>query len=722
MTRTTVPLPWRYTFLLLELLVLFIANRIAFGVWLPTSNAQGLWFYAALFGLLLGQRLDTPFFTTPKDAVLYAVPALVAVLQISRATWLTSPMDGEGMRWLLLGWIGLTIVVSSIAIWLHASTREALSRISLVCANLSGALGNPKAFFSLILLLLVIAFPPNSTQGVIAIAVAWALSVPFSILDYLYRFFRRVRRTMLLGSQYVEAEVASFQVPGLIVLRAQSEQAFARGAVVAYRAPTQEVRLASVLGQAGRDSGALTRAIDLGASQAQQSTQAASIDAMRATNAPDALVSDAHRTLADSFQNSCVGVVAPETEIGRLLIDVTTEQDLSAGRLVRARCGSADAFYQLTNGLTKEDIVQQKNTFGFIAAHAKSVGRWDDERSVFHPIDWLPSPNAPVWLVEAKAREQIDVAQVGTFPGTSFGVGFKNVHHLVTHNTAILGILGVGKSMLALELIERIISEGCKVIALDLTDQYEDELKGLFNPVERDAAIAALHGASGGRASYAISKEEGGGKPAFSKAVQQQIEKFMASGEKVLILNPSAFDVWKQTNEPFKGDPSMASLTSCEITQIISEASLKVAQQQGRTDKARLCLVYEEAHSLVPEWNATTADGDRSACNGTARAILQGRKYGLGCLLITQRTASVTKTILNQCNTIFAMRSFDDTSKEFLSNYIGKDYAALLPALPERHAVVFGRASSCENPVHIALNDREQFIAAFRAKPEAAAE
>lgn len=158
----------------------------------------------------------------------------------------------------------------------------------------------------------------------------------------------------------------------------------------------------------------------------------------------------------------------------------------------------------------------------------------------------------------------------------------------------------------------------------------------------------------------------------------------------------------------------MASLTTCEIAHIVSDAALKVVQRMGRTNVARLCLVYEEAHSLVPEWNATVSEGDRSSANGTARAILQGRKYGLGCFLVTQRTASVTKTILNQCNSVFAMRSFDDTAKEFLSNYIGKDYAALLPNLPERHAIVFGRASSCENPVHVQLNDRTAFIDGFR--------
>jgi DNA helicase HerA-like ATPase len=125
-------------------------------------------------------------------------------------------------------------------------------------------------------------------------------------------------------------------------------------------------------------------------------------------------------------------------------------------------------------------------------------------------------------------------------------------------------------------------------------------------------------------------------------------------------------------------------------------------------------MVYEEAHSLVPEWNSAVAEGDRSAANGTARAILQGRKYGLGCLLITQRTANVTKTILNQCNTVFAMRTFDETGKEFLANYLGKEYASVLPALEERHAVFFGRASACETPVLIRLNDRDDFIRVFR--------
>ena len=60
------------------------------------------------------------------------------------------------------------------------------------------------------------------------------------------------------------------------------------------------------------------------------------------------------------------------------------------------------------------------------------------------------------------------------------------------------------------------------------------------------------------------------------------------------------------------------------------------------------------------------------------------------------------------------MRTFDETGKDFLSNYISLKYSTKLPTLLERQAVVFGRASSCENPVMIRLNDRENFIRLFR--------
>jgi DNA helicase HerA-like ATPase len=145
---------------------------------------------------------------------------------------------------------------------------------------------------------------------------------------------------------------------------------------------------------------------------------------------------------------------------------------------------------------------------------------------------------------------------------------------------------------------------------------------------------------------------------------------------------------------------------------VFAEELLQLLSQQ-MSEEARVCLVLEEAHSLVPEWNSTTYDGDQRASNGTAKAVLQGRKYGLGVIIITQRTANVTKTILNQCNTVFALRIYDATGMEFLRNYIGDAYADVLSGLADRTAVVFGRASSCPSPVIIRVNDHQAMIEEF---------
>ena len=92
------------------------------------------------------------------------------------------------------------------------------------------------------------------------------------------------------------------------------------------------------------------------------------------------------------------------------------------------------------------------------------------------------------------------------------------------------------------------------------------------------------------------------------------------------------------------------------------------------------------------------------------KVILQCRKYGLGSFVIAQRTANISKSILNQCNTIFAMRVFDDTGKQFLENYIGSDYSNLLPTLEERHCVAIGKALKLKQPVILELNDMNEII------------
>ena len=76
--------------------------------------------------------------------------------------------------------------------------------------------------------------------------------------------------------------------------------------------------------------------------------------------------------------------------------------------------------------------------------------------------------------------------------------------------------------------------------------------------------------------------------------------------------------------------------------------------------------------------------GDKTSqglVNSVAQIALQGRKYDIGFIVIAQRTANVSKTVLTQCNSFIAFQQFDKTSGDFFGNILGKDMVAALPRL-----------------------------------------
>lgn len=708
----------RFVLLLIDLAIICGASWLAFGSIVPVNGDKGFWFYTALLGLIFGSRLATPFFAKPADVILYAAPAAISLALInSWASW------GEGTRvafCIAMAFCVTAGLIGSIAVLTFNTKSLGWQRASNAARILAETLGAPRVIFSVVIAFALFAFHRSSPKELGLIAAAWALTALLPPFEGMFRIGLRLTRVfksnMILDA---DGEVVAYQTPGIILARQFGAGGIEFGDIVAVRDPLSRNRLALALGHVGRDEGMLLRALEMPGAEmpVKLNEQLSGLfqNAIVRVPAVDQMLAE---NPIVSAKSGLVGLVAPETSIERLFFEVVQDTGLEEGRLVEVRVGKRLVTYQIVNGLTKEEVVQQKNTYGFARAQAQKIGEWDVAGKRFASAKWLPTPNAPVFL-----KTSVDFVSsssaVGHFPGTDYPVSIKSIDELVTHNTAILGILGVGKSMLAIELVERMIVAGIKVICIDLTDQYSNELAVYVDSVRESAATKEFQriGASG-KTKVCQNVEDGGSRKEFATAIANYIHKFMqpADVRRLLVFNPSLFEVWRQDSKPYSGNASMASLSPAEITHIISQATLDAASALGMTSKARVCLVYEEAHSLVPEWNSAVADGDKSASNGTARAILQGRKYGLGCLLISQRTANVTKTILNQCNTVFAMRTFDDTGKTFLANYIGADYANTLSSLSERQAVFFGRASSCENPILIRLNDREQFCEHFRAK------
>jgi len=119
----------------------------------------------------------------------------------------------------------------------------------------------------------------------------------------------------------------------------------------------------------------------------------------------------------------------------------------------------------------------------------------------------------------------------------------------------------------------------------------------------------------------------------------------------------------------------------------------------------KICLVLEEAHTIVPEGSFLGVNDwdSKAVVNKMGQVALQGRKYGVGLLVIAQRTANVSKTVLTQCNTIICFQAFDETSFTFLGNYIGKDLVQALPNLKQYHAIVTGKAIKSNIPMIVNL-------------------
>lgn len=678
-------------------------------------NENSIWFYSGLASLLFGSRLLNPYFTPPADALTNAFAAFLALLPALSAK-LLHPADIGLLNAGVYGCAALGVSALVIIIT-RPAPGTAPSVIWQTAERVIRGLGSPHIIFTAVVILAVWLFHRDKPTEVFAILATLAVVVVGQPIESLASLILWVLgQPRPLKGEAVVGLVAAYQSPGIVLIRQSEPATIPTGTAMIISDQHGPDQLGVALNYVGRDEGNLLRTLttklpaNLRSLVGSVPSHGGEGVAVR-ISVPE---EEVENIPALQWISRLCGIVDVDSTPDQLHFEVIEDGGVQEGALVVVRIGAeARVIYQVVDGLTREEIVQQKNKYGYARAKARKIGRWDQAELKFVPVAWMPKLNAPVFLLEVEGVGTEDDC-VGRFPATSYGVRV-DVSQMVTHNTAVLGILGVGKSFLSIELVERMIAQNIKVLCLDLTNQYETLLGEFLDAEYEENKKAELVAAGGGGAAHQ-NKEMGGSRNAFVAAVIGQMREFVREEDDhyLRILNPAQFRVTKQVSGWNADNAAFLKLTASEITAIFSDAALHVCQELGMTDQARLCLVYEEAHSLVPEWNSVAADGDKAATAKSARAILQGRKYGLGCLLITQRTANVTKTILNQCNTIFAMRTFDDTGKEFMGNYIGADYAAMLSSLQPRHAVVFGKASSCENPVLIRLNDRDVFLARFR--------
>lgn len=708
----------RLLIFLLYIVSLFGVSYYLYKSPIPPTSEQGLWFYSCLASIVLGDLITSPYFTSPADAIANTIAAIIALLSVN--PWTLKISDTSKFFWLLIVVFNVIILLAAIAqIVLKDSKSPFWRNVSRALYIFTSNVGSHKVVFSAIILFALYTFHSESAKETFTISIAWVALIAIHPLEAILGVLLRIRGVFVKSSPDVIGEVAGHEFPNIILVKHLPEKSMAYGDPIVVQADNGQVTVGCVLDQLGFTGELWHRVLRLPLECQPPQNQLKRLVANHPTGTYeyqiDSPKNKAIEDYMDRIGNRLIGVVAPDSDIMKIKIEIVrSDLDLSEGRLIEASIGSQTVLYQIMNGSTREEIVEQRNSRGYVRAEARKIGRWEGEH--FQSVKWVPEPNTPVFLVNV-GGSAFDEASIGVIPDTNYHISV-DLDSLVTHNTAILGILGVGKSFLAFELIERLIAQEIKVICLDITNQYSIELLPYFNESAQNDEIKRLNAiGKEGRTHFEKNIAEGGSINEFRKALKGSLSSFLNGkdqSDKLRIINPASFEVWRQASNYFNAQPAMVTLTPCEIAKIITELTLEILQANGMSEDARCCLVFEEAHSLVPEWNSVVNEGDKAATNGTAKAILQGRKYGLGCLIITQRTANVTKSILNQCNTVFALRTFDATGVDFLKNFVGDDYAGILSGVEDRHAVVFGKASSCKTPVIVKLNDRDVFLKNFR--------
>ena len=146
------------------------------------------------------------------------------------------------------------------------------------------------------------------------------------------------------------------------------------------------------------------------------------------------------------------------------------------------------------------------------------------------------------------------------------------------------------------------------------------------------------------------------------------------------------------------------------VVSVIARIIFEALQRYRRKNKQLLptVLVMEEAHNFISRYNSDDEDLSPSRlCSQTFEKIVkEGRKFGLGLMLSSQRPAELSPTVLSQCNTFLLHRLVNDRDQELVKKFVPDNLGTILnelPSLPTKKAILLGWASPI--PILVDMNE-----------------
>ncbi|MCX7113695.1 MAG: ATP-binding protein [Proteobacteria bacterium] len=135
------------------------------------------------------------------------------------------------------------------------------------------------------------------------------------------------------------------------------------------------------------------------------------------------------------------------------------------------------------------------------------------------------------------------------------------------------------------------------------------------------------------------------------------------------------------------------------IARLLFQYKLWQTKEERKSDP--ILFVCEEAHRYVPNHGEAQY---KEAQEAVRRIAKEGRKYGIGLMLVSQRPSDVESTVLSQCNSWLILRLTNANDQQHVAKFLPDSLAGLtsmLSALTRREALFVGEAAALPSRIRI---------------------
>ncbi len=671
---------------------LYFIGAMATGLWLPTGGGHWVWWGSAI-ALYLVTTLQAPFFHRPRDVLANAVISAFMLFTIGLSEVQLFRAELEWFRWIALGFVilaGACAVVSIAFQDVPQSDSTWRGRVKPVAYRFATSLGNGVVMFTPPALISIFGFHQQQPIAMLWLAALWVLVVSVKPVELGIEAWNLLRRAAIdkAAPEYV-GRVTRIDDPNIVRVNLASPASWTPDRLHTARLPGDRYVGVIPLFVQTQDNELIGTGICFD-EPANDSIAPGHVWTTGGVSAEEAL----QRLAGTESKCHLIGFVVEESNISPIRFEIASAQPIKEGTVVFVRDRGQTIYYQILDAATKEEVFTQ-NPRGTHIVKASQLGTLED--GAFKKYGWVPPMNAPVFLPEkiAPAGPASDGAAdeftLGDVAKTGLTVKAA-LCDMAEYHTAVLGVTGTGKTELVLDVIKAHLKANRKVFCVDFTGEYKPRLNG-HNPqsLELDAANAKKLDDLVTAIEYGQYKSETEKKAlddwmnSTRPGVEKQIATFLESeGASVGI-----FEL-----------PDIANTrATLRATELYLSAIFAWARKYR---KARdILIVLEEAHTVIPETVMFGFDkGETQAVVARMSQIaLQGRKYGVGLMLVSQRTALVSKTLLSQCNTCVCFAMYDKTGLDYLASVFASDHVRAIPNLRFLQGIAFGKAIKSDRPI-----------------------